>query len=73
MVLNDYKPVPISKNTIILSLEKEKEGRVLKKNTGASLIDLGDGIALVEFHSKMNSIGDKISEITQQPATIGHF
>ena len=30
---------------------------MIKKNAGASLIDLGDGVACVEFHSKMNSIG----------------
>jgi len=60
---NDYKPVPVSKDTIFLSLEKEKEGRVLKKNTGASFIDIGDGVGLVEFHSKMNSIGEDIGSM----------
>jgi 3-hydroxyacyl-CoA dehydrogenase len=32
-------------------------GRVVEKNAGASLVDLGDGVACVEFHSKMNTIG----------------
>jgi 3-hydroxyacyl-CoA dehydrogenase len=31
--------------------------KVLKKNAGASLKDLGDGVLAVEFHSKMNAIG----------------
>jgi 3-hydroxyacyl-CoA dehydrogenase len=31
--------------------------RVVKSNAGASLIDLGDGVLAVEFHSKMNAIG----------------
>jgi 3-hydroxyacyl-CoA dehydrogenase len=31
--------------------------RVVRKNAGASLVDLGDGVLCVEFHSKMNSIG----------------
>jgi 3-hydroxyacyl-CoA dehydrogenase len=31
---------------------------VVKKNAGASLIDLGDGVLCVEFHSKMNALGD---------------
>jgi 3-hydroxyacyl-CoA dehydrogenase len=31
--------------------------RVVRKNAGASLVDLGDGVLAVEFHSKMNSIG----------------
>ena len=30
---------------------------MIKKNAAASLIDLGDGVACLEFHSKMNSIG----------------
>jgi 3-hydroxyacyl-CoA dehydrogenase len=32
-------------------------GAVRKKNPGASLVDLGDGVGLVEFHSKMNTLG----------------
>jgi len=31
---------------------------VVKKNAGASLVDVGDGVLCLEFHSKMNSIGD---------------
>jgi 3-hydroxyacyl-CoA dehydrogenase len=33
------------------------QSRVIKKNAGASLVDLGDGVIAVEFHSKMNAIG----------------
>src|SRR4030095_7815924 len=32
-------------------------GGVHKKKGGASLVDLGDGVGLVEFHSKMNALG----------------
>ncbi|MBM3846571.1 MAG: 3-hydroxyacyl-CoA dehydrogenase, partial [Verrucomicrobia bacterium] len=32
-------------------------GKVVKSNAGASLIDLGDGVACLEFHVKMNVIG----------------
>jgi 3-hydroxyacyl-CoA dehydrogenase len=35
-------------------------GGEIRKNPGASLLDLGDGVACVEFHSKMNSIGGDI-------------
>ena len=31
--------------------------RVVRKNAGASLVDLGDGVLCIEFHSKMNAIG----------------
>lgn len=37
------------------SLKKEKD--VIMKNSGASLIDLGDDVACLEFHSPNNSIG----------------
>jgi 3-hydroxyacyl-CoA dehydrogenase len=42
----------------ILILKNVKEaGREIERNTGASLIDLGDGVICCEFHSKMNAIG----------------
>jgi 3-hydroxyacyl-CoA dehydrogenase len=44
----------------------KKSNGVVKKNSGASLVDLGDGVACIEFHSKMNALGsDIISMITQ--------
>jgi 3-hydroxyacyl-CoA dehydrogenase len=44
----------------------KKANGVVKKNSGASLVDLGDGVGCIEFHSKMNSIGaDIVSLITQ--------
>lgn len=44
---------------IILKSLKERTG-VVQNNSGASLIDLGDGVICCEFHSKMNSIGGDI-------------
>jgi 3-hydroxyacyl-CoA dehydrogenase len=41
----------------------KKQGKVIKENTGASLIDLGDGVALLEFHSKSNAIGIDIVQM----------
>jgi len=39
---------------------------VVKKNSGASLVDLGDGVGCIQFHSKMNALGaDIISLILQ--------
>jgi 3-hydroxyacyl-CoA dehydrogenase len=34
-----------------------ERGRIVRRNPGASLVDLGDGVLGVEFHSKMNAIG----------------
>ncbi len=48
-----------------VSVAKKSNG-VVKKNSGASLVDLADGVACLEFHSKMNSLGaDIIGLITQ--------
>jgi 3-hydroxyacyl-CoA dehydrogenase len=41
---------------IILKSQKEA-GREIERNSGASLIDLGDGVVCCEFHAKMNAIG----------------
>jgi 3-hydroxyacyl-CoA dehydrogenase len=57
-----YKPVPVNEKVIDLKRYKKKHG-VIKKNTGASLIDLGDGIALLEFHSQSNAIGLDIMQM----------
>ncbi len=42
----------------VLYLKQQKyRNSIVKKNSGASLLDLGDGVFCVEFHSKMNSLG----------------
>ena len=53
------KPVPEPAGIIILKSLKDRSG-VVQTNSGASLIDLGDGVVCCEFHSKMNSIGGDI-------------
>jgi 3-hydroxyacyl-CoA dehydrogenase len=53
------KPVPEPTGIIILKSLKDRSG-VVQTNSGASLIDLGDGVVCCEFHSKMNSIGGDI-------------
>lgn len=45
-------------NPKVINLKQlKKQNGVIKKNSGASLIDLGDGVALLEFHSHSNAIG----------------
>ena len=51
-----YVPVAEPPGVIVLKSLKERAG-VIRKNAAASLVDLGDGVACLEFHSKMNSIG----------------
>src|SRR5215831_2709668 len=47
---------PAAPDLQILKSAKDREN-VLQRNPGASLVDLGDGVLAVEFHSKMNAIG----------------
>jgi 3-hydroxyacyl-CoA dehydrogenase len=57
-----YQNVPTPEG--VISLEAAKTGNhVLRDNGSASLIDLGDGVACIEFHTKLNSIDEGIIEM----------
>jgi len=61
----DWESVQVPAGVWSVSVARKSDG-VVKKNSGASLVDLGDGVACIEFHSKMNSLGaDIISLILQ--------
>jgi 3-hydroxyacyl-CoA dehydrogenase len=51
-----YRVIEDKPGILLLPSLKARE-KEIKKNPGASLIDLGDGVVCLEFHSKMNSIG----------------
>ncbi len=56
--------VPEPPGIIVLKSLKERSQEVAR-NSGASLIDLGDGVLCCEFHAKMNAIGDDITGMIQ--------
>jgi 3-hydroxyacyl-CoA dehydrogenase len=60
-----YKPVQVSTGVWSVEVAKKSNG-VVKKNSGTSLVDLKDGVACVEFHSKMNIIGGDIMQLITQ-------
>jgi len=61
----DWEPVQVPAGVWSITVAKKSNG-VVKNNSGASLVDLGDGVGCIEFHSKMNSLGaDIISLILQ--------
>ncbi|MCY7376427.1 MAG: 3-hydroxyacyl-CoA dehydrogenase/enoyl-CoA hydratase family protein, partial [Pyrinomonadaceae bacterium] len=61
LVNGGYKTIADKEGVIVLKSVKDRTG-VIKSNSAASLIDIGDGVACLEFHSKMNSLGgDTIS------------
>jgi len=61
----DYVKVPVRYNVILLD-SKKKKGKVLAENKGAGIIDLGDGIILCEFRTKMNTIDDTVVEMVNK-------
>jgi 3-hydroxyacyl-CoA dehydrogenase len=61
----EYALVPVKEGQIQLEIIK-KTGNVVEKNAGASIVDLGDGVFGLEFHSKMNSIGGDILSMTHK-------
>ena len=58
-VLGDYEAIPRDP-AIILLKEEKAAGNTLAENPGASLVDLGEGVLNVEFHTKMNILDDDV-------------
>ena len=55
---------PADPDLQLLGTAKQR-GQVVKRNAGASLVDLDDGVLGVEFHSKLNTIGgDTVQMLT---------
>ncbi|MDA3822263.1 MAG: 3-hydroxyacyl-CoA dehydrogenase/enoyl-CoA hydratase family protein [Bacteroidales bacterium] len=59
LVAAEYKPVKYSDNMIFLANLKANN-KVVKGNKSCSLIDLGDGVFNLEFHTKMNALNGDI-------------
>lgn len=51
-----FETVPVSPREFDFEILRDA-GREVKRNPGASLLDLGDGVLGIEFHSKMNALG----------------
>ena len=73
---NEYRRVRVPDGVWSVMVAKKSNGAA-KKNSGASLVDLGDGVGCIEFHSKMNSLGADIIGLilqTLKPGGAGdHF
>jgi 3-hydroxyacyl-CoA dehydrogenase len=64
-----YEEVPLKPGIILLPSLKERE-KLVDGNIGASLVDIGDGVACLEFHTKMNAIGEDITAMIHKSADI---
>jgi 3-hydroxyacyl-CoA dehydrogenase len=59
---------PAAPDLLILQAARDQQ-KVVRSNDGASLVDLGDGVLCVEFHSKMNAIGGDTIEMLHAGVT----
>ena len=66
----NYRPVEVPAGVWSVSVAKKSKG-VVKKNAGASLVDIGDGVACIEFHSKMNALGADVVQLVSQTLKAG--
>jgi 3-hydroxyacyl-CoA dehydrogenase len=66
----NYRPVHVPQGVWSVTVAKKSSG-VVKKNSGASLVDVGDGVGCIEFHSKMNAIGADIVQLIAQTLRSG--
>ena len=62
---SNWEPVQVPQGVWSVAVAKKSNG-VVRKNSGASLVDLGDGVGCIEFHSKMNSLGADIITLILQ-------
>ena len=58
-----YLPLEPDPRILPIATLKAKEGAILKRNASASLIDMGDSVGLIEFHSKANALDQDIFDI----------
>lgn len=61
----DYRPRDVDKNVIVVE-DLHAAGKEVAGNDSASLLDMGDGVLLYEFHAKMNAIDDQIISMGHQ-------
>jgi 3-hydroxyacyl-CoA dehydrogenase len=61
-----YLAVKADPRTIVIKDLKSEEGRIISQNPSASLVEMGDGVLCLEFHSKMNALDTDISTMMVQ-------
>ncbi len=61
--LGPFETIAVLRGEAVAPVTLLSRSRVVQKNPGASLVDIGDGVLCVEFHSKMNTIGGDTIEM----------
>jgi len=57
-----YRPVPADPHGFVLT-DRKMQGGIIEENPGASLVDMGDGVLCLEFHSKANVLDDHVEAL----------
>jgi 3-hydroxyacyl-CoA dehydrogenase len=65
----DYAPIPIPAGVISIAALR-LAGKPVEETSAASLWDIGDGVGLLEFHSKMNSFSSELIASVGQLAAL---
>jgi 3-hydroxyacyl-CoA dehydrogenase len=60
-----FAPVPTRPEYLVLA-DLKAAGGVVLESPDASLVDLGDGVACLEFHTKMNTVGPGIIDMMER-------
>jgi 3-hydroxyacyl-CoA dehydrogenase len=60
-----YLAVPADPRAVDIEIIKRTKGEV-ERNSSASVLDIGDGVFLLEFHSKMNAVGGETLAMAQK-------
>jgi 3-hydroxyacyl-CoA dehydrogenase len=61
----DFAAVPTRPEHLVLA-DLKSAGRVVLESPDATLVDLGDGVACLEFHTKMNTVGPGIIDMMER-------
>jgi len=64
------RSVASGEKQISLPALKSEPKRLVKKNHGASLVDLGDGVLCVEFHTKLNTLDNDVISMLGEAAEV---
>src|SRR3984885_7809682 len=70
LATGNWQAVSVPAGVWSIEVAKKSNG-VVKKNSGASLVDLGDGVGCIQFHSKMNALGADIVSLLLQTLKAG--
>ncbi len=62
----DYAPLEEKPESIIIADVKKDKKKIIEERNTVSLIDIGDGVYLVEFHSPMNSLDNDMWQVMRK-------